>query len=376
MVRASSPMPVLDGRDEVSNLRQQLRHQQQAHRELQTMLQNQALAIETFQSKWQMAGQEARAFVARTRAQSEDFARAELISVQRFEESLQRHFDGQLRSHAHALQDECRDRVGQEEDKMRKGLQHALAQESTICQDQLQQALRQQVCQEEYADAESTREMNQLRQLIADQAEATKRFESHSQQFVSQQHEEYAHKQHAQFQKFDGVIRDKDEVIQSLRQELANNKERHLQELDQALQDAERRAQQSNPIFAAASTQPYATPVEKKTLHAVAAVAQAAPAPAFRSPGLSLGASAGNLNIKSRNTGSSTMAVPVRRRLRTETPPAAAQRAPSMGLVRRRMRSKGPPRCSGGVPGPSQPGGGGGDPPAGSGQPGSNACTW
>ena len=103
MVRASSPMPVSDGRDEVSSLRQQLRHQQQAHKELQTMLRNQALAIETFQSKWQMAGQEAHAFIARTRAQSEDFVRAELTAVQRFEDSLQRQYDGQLRSHVHAL---------------------------------------------------------------------------------------------------------------------------------------------------------------------------------------------------------------------------------------------------------------------------------
>ena len=38
MVRASSPMPVSDGRDEVSSLKQQLRHQQQAHKELQTVL--------------------------------------------------------------------------------------------------------------------------------------------------------------------------------------------------------------------------------------------------------------------------------------------------------------------------------------------------
>ena len=107
MVRTTSPMPVLDGRDEVSSLRQQLRHQQQAHKELQTMLRNQALAIETFQSKWQMAGQEARAFIARTRSQSEDFVRAELTAVQRFENSLQRQYDGQLRSHVSALQDEA-----------------------------------------------------------------------------------------------------------------------------------------------------------------------------------------------------------------------------------------------------------------------------
>ena len=89
--------------------------------------------------------------------------------------------------------------------------------------------------------------------------------------------------QHTQFQQFDGGIRDKDEVIQSLKQELANNRERHIQELDQALQDAERRAQQSTPcVFAGSSTQPYATPVEKKTLNIVATVAHAAPVPEAR----------------------------------------------------------------------------------------------
>ena len=179
---------------------------------------------------------------------------------------------------------------------MRKELQHALTQESSVCQDQLQQALRHHTCQEECADAAAHQEVEQLRQLISQQAEAMKRFESQSQQYVTQQHEEWTRKHHTQLQQFDGVIRDKDEVIQSLKQELANNRERHLQELDQALQDAERRAQQSQPVFAGTSTQPYATPVGKKTLNAVAAVAHAEPAPAFHSPGLSLGASAGNLN--------------------------------------------------------------------------------
>ena len=70
--------------------------------------------------------------------------------------------------------------------------------------------------------------MNQLRHLIGEQAEAIKQFESHSQQFVSQQQEESAHKQHAQFQEFGSVLRDKDPRIQSLKQELANNKEHHL----------------------------------------------------------------------------------------------------------------------------------------------------
>ena len=151
-----------------------------------------------------------------------------------------------------------------------------------------------------------------------------------------------------------------------MKQELASTKERYLQELDQAPQDAELRAQQPSPVFAAASTQPYATSVEENPLHAVAAVAQAAPVPAFHSPGLSLGAPAGYLNIKSRSKGSSTMVVPVRRRLRAKTALAAAQRVPNMGLGRRRMRSKGPapqpqpqplaPSGSGGVPDPAQPG--------------------
>ena len=166
MVRASSPTPVSDGHDEVSSLQKQLRHQQQAHGELQTTLQNQALAIETFQRKWQMAGQEAHAFIARTRSQSEDFARAEPNAVQRFEHSLQRQYDGQLRSHVVALQDKCRECAGQEEDRMRQELQHALTQESSVCQDQLQQPLRRHVCQEEYADAESHHEWSSYASLL------------------------------------------------------------------------------------------------------------------------------------------------------------------------------------------------------------------
>ena len=53
MLRVSSPMPVSDGRDDlVPNLRKQLRHQQQAHREMQTILKNQVLAIEAFNGRW------------------------------------------------------------------------------------------------------------------------------------------------------------------------------------------------------------------------------------------------------------------------------------------------------------------------------------
>ena len=188
MLRVSSPMPVSDGHDEVASLRKQLR-QQQSHREMQTMLKNQALAIETCQSKWHMAGQAAHAFIARIRSQSEDFARAELMAVQRFEDNLQRQYDGQLRTHVNALQEECRDHVGQEEDELRKELQQTLS----TYRDQLQQTLRHQVCQEEHADAESTREMGQLRRLISEQTEAIMRVEAHSQHLISQQQEAYAH---------------------------------------------------------------------------------------------------------------------------------------------------------------------------------------
>ena len=200
-----------------------------------------------------MAGQEAHAFLARAPSQSKDFARAELTTVQRFEDSLQRQYDGQLRSHVHALQGERRDNVGQEECK---GLQQTLAQESSMC-GQLQQALRHQVCQEEHADAESTREIDQLRRLISEM-----RVEAHSQHFVYQQQEEHAHKQQAQFQQFDSAVKDKDFTIQRLMQELANQKEHSLTELEQARQDTEHRSQVVHPIYAdGLSTQPYATPI-------------------------------------------------------------------------------------------------------------------
>ena len=62
--------------------------------------------------------------------------------------------------------------------------------------------------------------MNQLRRLVAEQAEATQRFESHSQQFVSRQQEEYAYKQHSQFQQFDGALAELRNPAQSLQQRL------------------------------------------------------------------------------------------------------------------------------------------------------------
>ena len=301
------------------------------------MLRNQALAIEAFQSKWQMAGQEAHAFIAKIRSQSEDFARAELIAVQRFEDSLQRHYDGQFRWHVHALQDECRD----QEDKLHKELQQALAQESKVCRDQLRQTLRHQACQEEYADEVSRRD--QLRHMVAEQEDAVVRLEATSKHAFSHQYEEHAHNHQTLFQEFNGALKDEDNTVHALKQELANHKEQALAELEQARRDAEHMANVTRLVSAdGLSAQPYATPTEKKIIQAVAAVAHAAPVSAH-SLGLSLGSSAGNLNLRSRNKGSSATVFPVRRRHRTKTPPIAQQRVPSMAAVRRLVRSKGPP---------------------------------
>ena len=62
-----------------------------------------------------MAGQEAHAFTARKLVLSQ---RTLLTTVQRFEDSLQHQKDGQIWSHVNALQDEPREHVGREEDKM------------------------------------------------------------------------------------------------------------------------------------------------------------------------------------------------------------------------------------------------------------------
>ena len=136
MVRASSPMPSLDRhQDEVARLRAQLQHSKKVNGDMRALLQNQALAIGQFQNRWQMAGQEAHAFVVRTRSESEDFVRAELGAIERFEDRMQRQYSGELQQRVHALQDECRAHVGQEESKLRKELTNALTQESQVCKD-------------------------------------------------------------------------------------------------------------------------------------------------------------------------------------------------------------------------------------------------
>ena len=157
MVRASSPMPSSDRQqDEVARLRAQLQHSKKVNGDMRALLQNQALAIEQLQNRWQMAGQEAHAFVVRTRSESEDFVRAELGAIERFEDRVQRQYSGELQQHVHALQDECRAHVGQEESKLQKELTSALTHESQVCKD---------------SEVLSHQEVAQLRGLVAAQQE-------------------------------------------------------------------------------------------------------------------------------------------------------------------------------------------------------------
>ena len=100
--------------------------------------------------------------------------------------------------------------------------------------------------------------------------------------------------------------------------------------------EAERRAA-SMPVFAdGPSTVRFATPVEKVTTVAD-----------FHSPDMSLSASAGNMNLKTRTAGQ-TMVINARRRLGMKTAPQpvahAAAKVEAQGVSRpvRRMRSKGP----------------------------------
>ena len=74
---------------------------------------------------------------------------------------------------------------------MRKELQHALTRGvQHVSRPTATTPYNSRSVRRSMTEAESTREMNQLRHFIAEQAEAMQRFESHSQQFVSQQQEE------------------------------------------------------------------------------------------------------------------------------------------------------------------------------------------
>ena len=130
-------------------------------------LQNQTLAIETFQHKGGLAGQEPQSFAQCTRNNSEDFVRCKLAAVQHFESSLQKEHDTQIHARMHALQDECRDHVAGEELKTRAELQHAPEHESALCRQSaqtLEASLNQRV-------RESLRDSTEREQLFLTEAQ-------------------------------------------------------------------------------------------------------------------------------------------------------------------------------------------------------------
>ena len=165
------------------------------------------------------------------------------------------------------IQNECRDHVGQEEDKLRKGLQQALTQESSLYRDQLHQTVKRHACQEEHADELSTQELAQLRMVVAEQEDAMMRLQVDSTHALSRQREDQAHKRRALFHDLDSAIRDKDETVYALQRELTKHKEHTFLELEAARLEAERLVDRSRRVFAdGPSSQLHATPVEKKTM--------------------------------------------------------------------------------------------------------------
>ena len=267
------------------------------------------LAIEQFQNRWQMAGQEAHAFVARTRSEFEDFVRAELGAIERFEDRLPRQYTGELQQHVHVLQDECREHVGQDEFKLRNELTNALTHESQVCKDQ---------------EVLSHQEVAQLRSLVAAQQEELRsihldcaELQRKSAMTEAELQRRSAHEEHALYQHFADAIKEKDVQVHALQHELSRLQEKQRIQLEADCSEAEHLAA-SMPVFAEGTpTVRFATPVEK-----VPTLAD------FHSPDMSLGASAGNMNLKTR-TASQTMVINARRRLKMKTTPQPARDIPA-----------------------------------------------
>ena len=268
---------------------------------MRALLQNQALAIEQFQNRWQMAGQEAHAFVVRTRSESEDFVRAELGAIERLEDRMQRQYNGEPQQHVHVLQDECREHVGQEESKLRNELTNDLTHESQVCRDQ---------------EVQSHQEVAQLRGLVAAQQEELRSIHQDCAELQRKSatteaglQRKSAQEEHALYQHFDDAIKEKDAQVHALQHEISRLQEKQRIQLEAERFEAERIAA-STPVFAdGPSTVRFAAPVEKVTTVAD-----------FHSPDMSLGASAGNMNLKTRTAGQ-TMVINARRRLGMKTTP-------------------------------------------------------
>ena len=266
--------------------------------------------------------------------------RAELGAIERFEDRKQRQCSGELQTQVHALQDECREHVGQEESKLRNELTSALTHNQILSREEVAQ-LRGLV----------TAQQEELRSVHQDCADLQRKGATTETEFQRRS----AHEEHALYQLFDTAIKEKDAQVHALQRELSRLQDKQRVQLEAERFEAERHAA-SMPVFAEGSpTVRFATPVEK-----MATVAD------FYSPDMSLGASAGNMNLKTR-TACQTMVINARRRLGMKTTPqpvaqAAAQlEAKGVSCPSRRMRSKGPLQHEGPRIAPNP----GGEPPAG-----------
>ena len=160
-----------------------------------------------------MAGQEAHAFVTRTRSEAEDFVRAEMMTVQRFEDSL--HVNMMVNSdHVFML--------------YKTNVEITLDRRRTNCARRSSRpSLRNPACIET-----NCIKVPYTRTVVAEQEDAMMHLEADSTHALSRQHEEQAHKQHALFHEFDSAIRDKDETVHALQRELTNHKEHAFLELE------------------------------------------------------------------------------------------------------------------------------------------------
>ena len=200
-----------------------------------------------------------------------------------------------------SCRDECREHVGQEEFKLRNELTHALSHESQVCKDH-EVLSHQEVAQLRGLVAAQQEELRSIHQDCADLQRKSATIEAELQR-------KNAHEEHALYQRFDNTIKEKDSQVHDLQHELSRLQETQRIQLEAEQFEAERIAA-STPVFAAGpSTVRFATPVEKVTTVAD-----------FHSPDMSWGASAGNMNLKTR-TASQTMVINARRRLGMKTTP-------------------------------------------------------
>ena len=138
---------------------------------------------------------------------------------------------------------------------MRKELTNALTHESQVCRD---------------SEVLSHQEVTQLRGLVAVQQEELRsihcdcaELQRRSAATEAELQRNSTHEEHALYQHFDDVIKEKDAQVHALQHELSRLQEKQRTQLEAECFEAERRAA-STPVFAEGSTTVrFATPVDK-----------------------------------------------------------------------------------------------------------------